>query len=181
MQYLKGGALCPGSDDPYDIGGPNKRDNVIGMSTFFIYRDVNDPDIAVKEMPLPKWLSRAKAEEEFEYAKIAGDLGVGPKVFYTTFCEDNGKTVGYMVMEYIDGRTFRESDLENKDLVDQLNGLFKVMGDNDMYQEDLHSQNVMIGRTASDETERVYLIDFGGIGPTEGRRPRTVNDMELLD
>ena len=180
-QSSKGGALCPGSDDPYNIGGPNKRDNMIGRSTFLIYRDVNDPTIVVKEIELPKWLPRAQVEAEFEYARRAGDLGVGPKVFYTTFCEINGKTVGYMVMEYIDGRTFQTTDMENQEFVDQLNRLFEVMSENDMYYHDLHSQNVMVGRTSSDETERVYLIDFGDIGPMRGRRPPTVNDIELLD
>lgn len=180
---MNGGALCPGSDpdDVYDIGGPNKKDNVIASSSFYIYKDTKNPTVAIKEVPVSKWLRRKIIEEEFEYAKLAGELKIGPTVHYTTFCEIDGKEVGYMVMDLIEGRTLESSDKDNEVIVDEINDLFKKMAENNMYQAEVHSLNVMIGKTQEDETERVYFIDFGGIFDMNDRRPRTFNDIEMID
>ena len=180
-RFLKGGALCPGSDDPYDIGGTEKANNIIAESTYYIYKDVNDENIAVKEVPVSRWCKKDKVENEFNSAKTAGDIGVGPKVFYTTFCEVNGETTGYMVMERIFGRTFNKSDRKNEELVNQVNELLKVLGENNMHIFDLHSLNVMIGRTKSDETDRVYFVDFSDITPLDGKPFQTIENMRLID
>lgn len=189
---IKGGALCPdgtpaeegtpsGSDDIYDIGGPNKKDNIIASSTYFLYKDVNIPTVIIKEIPVAGWMTREIVENEFENARKAGEIGVGPKVEYTTFCEIDGKTVGYLVMQYIEGATLKSEDMQNDEIVDQINNLFITMADNDMYQGDNHSENIMIGKTSTDSSDRVYFIDFAGLSPMNGRPPRTAADIELLE
>lgn len=178
---IKGGALCPDSDDIYDIGGPNKKDNIIASSTFFLYKDVNIPTVIIKEIPVAGWMTRKIIENEFENARKAGEIGVGPKVEYTTFCEIDGKTVGYLVMQYIEGVTLKSEDMQNDEIVDQINNLFITMAENDMYQGDNHSENVMIGKTDTDSSDRVYFIDFAGLSPMNGRPPRTAADIELLE
>lgn len=182
-KLLNGGALCPGSDpdDVYDIGGPNKKDNVIASSSFYIYKDVNIPIVAIKEVPVLTWLPREKIQEEFNYAKLAGDLKIGPTVHYSTFCKINDKEVGYMVMDLIEGRTLQESDKNDEAIVDQINELFQRMAANNMYQPEVHSLNVMIGKTQEDETERVYFVDFGGIMDMNQRQPRTFDDIEMIE
>jgi hypothetical protein len=180
-KLLNGGALCPDSDDEYDIGGPNKKDNIIASSSFYIYKDTNIPTVAIKEVPVSRWLPKEKIQKEFEYAKLAGELKIGPTVHYTTFCEINDKQVGYMVMDLIDGRTLQGSDKDNQEIVDEINELFKKMAENNMYQDEVHSLNVMIGKTQEDETDRVYFIDFGDILDMNDRQPKTVEDIVIIE
>ena len=116
---IKGGALCPDSQDEYDIGGPNKQDNIIASSAYYVYRDVNNPDVVIKEIPVVGWVTRENVENEFENARKAGEIGVGPKLEYTTLCEIEGVTVGYLVMEYIKGETLKQS-IWNDEIVDQI-------------------------------------------------------------
>lgn len=178
---IKGGALCPDSDDIYDIGGPNKQDNIIASSSYYVYRDVNNPDVVIKEIPVIGWVTREDVENEFENARKAGEIGVGPKVEYTTFCEIDGKTVGYLVMEYIKGETLKTEHMQNDEIVDQINNLFITMADNNMYQAEIHSMNIMIGKTSTDSSDRVYFIDFAGLSKMDGRPPRTAEEIELLE
>lgn len=178
---IKGGALCPGSDDIYDIGGPNKKDNIIASSTYFLYKDINNSTVIIKEIPVGGWVTRGIVENEFENARKAGEIGVGPIVEYTTFCEIDGKTVGYLVMQHIEGVTLKSEDMQNGEIVDQINALFITMAENDMYQGDNHSENIMIGRTSTDSSDRVYFIDFAGMSPMNDRPPRTAADIELLE
>ena len=181
-KFMNGGALCPGSDpdDVYDIGGPNKKDNVIASSSFYIYKDKNIDTVAIKEVPVLRWLPREKIEEEFNYAKLASDLKIGPTVHYTTFCKIDDREVGYMVMDLIEGRTLQESDKNDEAIVDQINELFQKMAEKNMYQPEVHSLNVMIGKTPEDATDRVYFIDFGGIMDMNQIQPRTFDDIEMV-
>ena len=61
-------ALCPDSQDEYDIGGPNKQDNIIASSAYYVYRDVNNPDVVIKEIPVVGWVTRENVENESENA-----------------------------------------------------------------------------------------------------------------
>ena len=181
---IKGGALCPDSEDIhdiYDIGGPNKQDNIIASSSYYVYKDVNIPTVVFKEIPVKGWVTREDVENEFENARKAGEIGVGPKVEYTTFCEIDGETIGYLVMQYIEGETLKTEDMQNGEIVDQINNLFITMAENDMYQGEIHSMNIMIGKTNTDSSDRVYFIDFAGLSKVDGRPPRTAEEIELLE
>lgn len=178
-RYFKGGALCPDSGESMDIYDIAEK-KVVGASTYFIYEDDKNSELVIKVIPVAKWMKKEQVEQEFQNAIKAGELNIGPKVVYTTFCEIDGKTVGYLVMQHIHGRTLKADDMGNSEIVEQLNNLFEIMNTNDMYMNDLHSNNIMIGKTDEDVTDRVYLIDFSDIDKMKGRPSRKAEDIELI-
>ena len=84
-------------------------------------------------------------------------------------------------MQYIEGETLKTEDMQNGEIVDQINNLFITMAENDMYQGEIHSMNIMIGKTSTDSSDRVYFIDFAGLSKMDGRPPRTAEEIELLE
>lgn len=94
-------------------------------------------------------------EKECNIAKLAGDLGVGPKVIE---CQSTGKPQ-YIVMEKLDGPTVwnKYGDLLNMPESDfkQFQKLKKILDDSHIKHNDLHLGNVMYHKS------RLYIIDYG--------------------
>ena len=129
-----------------------------------------------------KWLKEDAIMKEINATTKAGDLGIGPEVVFSTIClEERGEktdVVGYIVMKFIQGRTLKKEDLQDKGIVDEINILLLKMHKHSMKHNDLHNGNIMIGYTkkADDATptkqvelinDRVWIIDHSGSKPND--------------
>ena len=166
-----GGKLCDTSDDPYTLTGEAE---IEGSSTWFLYKDENYPNIIIKKVGLSTWVDRKDIINEISATTKAGNLEVGPKVVYSTICEENVKKlgvlpVGYIVMEFINGRILNKEDIKNRQITDQINMLLTIMHENDMRHNDLHKGNIMIGNIEGQEP-RVFIIDHATVD-----RPKTTD------
>jgi hypothetical protein len=163
---MKGGALC-------DDGDPNDtytRSSTFGGSTWVLYNVEGDTTKVIKEVGPAIWISKGEIEREIEIATRAGKLNVGPKVYYSKICyvPNTIKTfaaemlpVGYIVMDKIVGRTLNKRYLADPGIKRQIDKLLDKLANNRISYTDLHSHNMMYGKTKDDKHKRVYLIDYG--------------------
>jgi tRNA A-37 threonylcarbamoyl transferase component Bud32 len=109
-------------------------------------------------------------KNELAIAKEAGDLGIGPKVFYSEQCSNfhviamerySTTAKNYMRTDPTPAN-IKELCRRLKSLVDKLHSQMAV------YHNDLHPSNVVLKITPQGEIEDVRLIDFGLASPTEG-------------
>jgi serine/threonine protein kinase len=115
-------------------------------------------DIAVKIIRDPNRTS----EEEVEIGKLAGDLGIGPKI-YGTVRDKNGQVFAIM-MERLKGETLAikggkpEDPITEEDnkMVESLFSQMKKMHRAGIVHNDLHNENVIVQKDNS-----VRFIDWG--------------------
>lgn len=180
----KAGKLFPNRSSPedvYDLGEVFNRD-----ATWLLYRDSNNENLIIKELGPSLWFGVDYIKKEIEATTKAGELSIGPKVIYSTIgnvakvvkSETRELPVGYIVMEYIDGRSLTKSDLEDEEIVNEINHLLALMHENDMRHDDLHNKNVMIGNLVGQES-RVWIIDHSGAKPRPRDSPLTVENIEF--
>ena len=177
-----GGSLCPQNNSAEDIYELKETAKCEGSQTWLLYKDVTRDDVIIKKLGPANWLKEDAIMKEIEATTKAGDLGIGPEVVFSTIChEERGEksdVVGYIVMKFIQGRTLKIEDLQDKGIVDEINILLLKMHENSMKHNDLHNGNIMIGYTkkADDATstkqvelinDRVWIIDHSGIKPND--------------
>jgi len=110
---------------------------------------------------------------EIDITREAGEMGVGPRVFYTRLCDDEerGEVSGFIVMEKIEGFSMRKP---NEMQLREIKALMAILNRNGIKHGDIHSGNFIYGTTASNPEKRVYLIDYG-----ESRYSRERNQLDF--
>ncbi|NDB81585.1 MAG: hypothetical protein EB127_02365 [Alphaproteobacteria bacterium] len=93
-------------------------------------------------------------------AKIAGTLGIGPKMYDAFVSVDQHNTVQVVkVFEFVDGKTWQDTIWKNQkareDAQHKLEDLIHKMNGAGILHHDLHTKNVMIGKNG-----KLYIIDF---------------------
>jgi serine/threonine protein kinase len=93
-------------------------------------------------------------------AKIAGTLGIGPKMYDAFVSVDQRNTVQVVkIFEFIDGKTWQDTKWKNpkarEDAQHKLEDLIHKMNGAGIIHHDLHNKNVMIGKNG-----KLYIIDF---------------------
>jgi tRNA A-37 threonylcarbamoyl transferase component Bud32 len=113
-------------------------------------------------------LSYIDFQNEVEISKIAGELGVGPKIYDTYVCvnDANSTCYGIIYMEYVKGVTLTDFLYKyyskgnvatiRRLLEEKINKLHNA----GILHSDLHSDNVMVIMQGS-EVKDVVIIDFG--------------------
>ena len=145
-------------EDIYDKG------KIIYSSTFFIYEDKNNPNILIKQIgPEYNYFNYLlkKIDDEMEASKIAAQLNIGPKIYYSTLCidpTDYEKIIGYIVMERIYGKNI-DNKLEIDNYIDDIFNKINLLYENGIYYNDFHVNNFII----EDKTNKLYIIDYGEI------------------
>lgn len=165
----RGGKLCETSNNAENIYTINP-DRKIG-STWYVYDDMIDKDIVIKEIgPIYYASDMEQIKEELFVAKLASDLQVGPKVLYTKICEipKYKNPISYIVMERIYGDTLENlmnrgdiSDADYKKYIDEYTRLLDSLYDNGITLHDRVLRNIMYGYTKSQPIPRIWIIDFG--------------------
>jgi len=147
------------------------RGDFIARGTHAVYEAImpngNKTDYVVKEVRG----TVANKEHEFALAKLAGDLGIGPKVMWSRVCADG---VGFLVMERIYGFTLDslKSPAKVAEYRDQYVAILDRMYDAGLMMHDRNLGNFMFGHTRSHPTPRLWIIDYdqierGYAGPRE--------------
>jgi hypothetical protein len=145
-------------EDIYDKG------KIIYSSTFFIYEDKNNPNILIKQIgPEYNYFNYLlkKIDDEMEASKIAAQLNIGPKIYYSTLCidpTDYEKIIGYIVMKRIYGKNI-DNKLEIDNYIDDIFNKINLLYENGIYYNDFHVNNFII----EDKTNKLYIIDYGEI------------------
>jgi serine/threonine protein kinase len=93
-------------------------------------------------------------------AKIAGTLGIGPKMYDAFVSVDQHNTVQVVkIFEFVDGKTWADTKWKNpkarEDAQHRLEDLIHKMNGAGIIHHDLHTKNVMIGKNG-----KLYIIDF---------------------
>lgn len=109
---------------------------------------------------------------EFTVCKLAGELGVGPKVYdHYTCCDENNQCYYILFMDLLEGQNMYDwfssnpSEEEQTIVKELLAKKIKILHQNNIIHNDLHRGNVFIvkkkigrGKTKIDD---VYIIDYG--------------------
>ena len=164
-----GGKLC----NPKTVIKNNKNNNIediydkgkmIYSSTYSIYEDNNNNDILIKQIgPEYNYFNYLfkKIDDEIDASKVAAQLNIGPKIYYSTVCIDPTnyeKIIGYIVMEKIDGKNI-DTKLEIDNYIDYIFNKINLLYDNGIYYNDFHVNNFII----ENKTNKLYIIDYGEI------------------
>ncbi len=106
--------------------------------------------------------------KEIEISKIAGNIGVGPKIYdaYVTINDEDSTCYGIIYMEYLHGITlskYMEHLPKN-----QYNNLRKLLDEKiaklhaqNILHSDLHSDNVFVILDSNGEMKDIKIIDYG--------------------
>lgn len=101
---------------------------------------------------------------EVEWATVAGDAGVGPRVHDCYVCMHEGEPHGFMVMDFVDGTTLEEyrqtaSPANVLKAERNLEAKIATLHTKGIAHADLHSRNVMVINTG--KTVDVLIVDYG--------------------
>lgn len=131
---------------------------IVSLGSHMIWDDINE----LKENIL----------NEFTVCKLAGDLGVGPKVYdHYSCCDENNQCYYILYMDLLEGQNMYDwfssnpSEEEQTVVKELLAKKIKILHQNNVIHNDLHRGNVFIvkkkmsrGKTKIDD---VYIIDYG--------------------
>lgn len=156
-----GGKLCGNKLYGQDNNDIYTKGEQLFSSTNKLYEDKNNSNILIKqigpEYNFFNFISR-KIENEVAAAKIANELNIGPKIFYSTICidpTDYEKIIGYIVMEKIDGKTIKnENEIEL--YIDEIFNKINLLYENNIYYNDIHVNNFII----DNKTKNIFIIDY---------------------
>ncbi len=101
-----------------------------------------------------------KIKSGLEMAQKAGELGIGPKVYKSGQCNMfNNKNIEvkhvYILMDFIDGNLLTDLYPQTSEMIERSLGRYIELLDNNIDQDDLHSDNVIIGSNGL-----YYIIDY---------------------
>ena len=99
----------------------------------------------------------ALCQHEGKYAKIAGDIEIGPKVYDYGYCIDSRGPVYYIIMEYVGGVTLLDKfPWKSKYLTKALDAYYELAEKTGILQNDLNVENVIIT-----PQNGIKIIDYG--------------------
>lgn len=187
----KGGSFCQKPMNNSNLGKYSIGKMLFNGVIFeFVENGVVNPDYIVKKVEYPleddkntlseEDLKAIYLELELEHiiTKKAGEIGVGPKIIFSTVCKnDDGVPTSYMIMENIKGSDFKykgKKGMPNikapptEDEMKQVKELFTVLYDNGIDMYDRHYGNFMRGTTVTSPDHRVWIIDYDKARYTPG-------------
>jgi len=94
---------------------------------------------------------------EGEITEIAGNLGIGPRVYDSGFCKEkiSGKPVNWILMHRIKGKTLSQVyPYKPENITSALDKYYELV-QHDIYQKDLKGDNIIIG-----DDGKIYIIDY---------------------
>ena len=168
-----------GGADPYSFKGKKicgdrfdlYFNDVFASSSEYIYslcrdRELNDcNETLAKIYDLRYWKKKPVIDEEAMYMQLASNLGVSPEFLGIEYCNYDGKEYAILIMQkYGSGNL---TDLlrhdyyeENKDVINrQLKQILDTLYDNNVDQNDLHSDNFLYRMNENGDIE-FKIIDF---------------------
>ena len=141
--------------------------NEFASSTWHIYSDVKNPNILIKKIGPVKWLDAEEIEKELRITQKASDLGVGPLVHYWCIEKTNNGSIGYLVMDKIDGdgldTLLNSSKSDTKKIMEEVHLLLDKLYDNGIKHNDRFPSNFIYGTTQTEPTKRLWIIDYGNV------------------
>lgn len=148
-----------------------KKLEQIGSGAFGIVYKINN-NTAVKIEKLLPSANISTIKNEFKFSKLAGELGIGPKVYDTFFCTGKDGTYSIIYMDFINGQTLK--DWLNKNKSEQLKLDVKIiltqkinlLHKHKMFHNDLHSENIIVIE-ANKKIKDVFIIDYGTVEDIE--------------
>ena len=168
-----------GGEDPYLFKGKKicgdrfelYFNEIFASSNFYLYslcrdKELNDcNETLAKIYELGGWKTKQEIDEEAEYMQTAFNLGVSPEFLGIEYCNYNGKKYAILIVQkYGSGNL---TDLlrnnyyeENKDVINrQLKQILDTLYDNNIDQDDLHSDNFLYRINENGDIE-FKIIDF---------------------
>ena len=130
-----------------------------------IYEHKGNPNLIIKvegSKPGKQNQFRNKINSEVNANIKAGKLGVGPKVHNHLFKDEEDQTKSYLIMDRILG--FHPGKDHANAYKKKLSELHDHLNANGIFNRDYHRNNLMVGKTVNDMEERLYIIDYGGVG-----------------
>ncbi|CAH6418692.1 Hypothetical protein POVN_LOCUS411 [uncultured virus] len=95
-------------------------------------------------------------ENEIKIARLAGELGVGPKIYDATFCQGEGVTTAYIVMQRLSGPQLTQVYPYTADQLMAAMDLYYAF-----YQQTGYLQNDLTSRNVVYDGDRLYILDYG--------------------
>lgn len=104
-----------------------------------------------------------KSKDEIKISKKMGDLGIGPYIYDAYFCKIKGELKAFIVQEFMKGGDY-ETWTENGNVATpkmkkQLKEKLKLMHENGIYHNDLHTMNVFV--QIKNNKPELFFGDFG--------------------
>lgn len=204
VKAQKGGDLCKEDTSSYEYD----TTIVLGQGAFgTVYGIKGDPKLAAKVQKIPTtrgWLNKfiGKEEEylfhlqnELAIATLAGELGVGPRIYYLAMCDkkkdriiwvmdriQNGDTVYNILEKYKkdlkkEGKSkseIKELELKKRQAFhDELLDMLEILENKNVKIVDIHGGNLMYGSIDGGEP-RLWIIDYGG---SYFKKPRKIDEL----
>lgn len=184
----KGGNLCVGDMSQYEID----ENKIIGKGdSGIVYAVKGNPDLVVKVQEItndgrrnPEEQSLFELQNELASATIAGEIGVGPRIYHLAICNSHKKnkqkimwvmdkikgdtmynilqTYKYQLYQQGKSRAEREmlSIAKQDELGELVIPLVDTLDNHGITIDDLHGGNLMWG-TIRDGPPQLWIIDFG--------------------
>ncbi len=126
--------------------------------------------------------SEGVPSNEGKYAKIAGELDIGPKVYDYGYCkepkksnEDN-KYIDWILMERIKGKTLTELYPYNpKYITETLDKYYNLMLKGNIRQRDIKGDNIIIT-----DKHKLYIIDYG-IATVDDKTDEKIHLLKVME
>jgi tRNA A-37 threonylcarbamoyl transferase component Bud32 len=119
--------------------------------TYLVKDKISNKEYAMKTFNKRKSIENIKRESELQ--KIAGDVGISPKVIYVDLVSNN------IVMDKMDEHLFDVMKRQNGDLTEiqqkQILDIFNKLDEINVFHGDSNLLNYML------KNEQIYIIDFG--------------------
>ena len=105
-------------------------------------------------------------DAEVNISKKMGELGIGPKIYDSYYCNYNGDNKVFIVQEYINGGTLKswlnDGNKLTPQLIKNIHEKINKMHTNGYYHGDIHSENILLKLNKSNKKEpEIFIIDFG--------------------
>lgn len=130
-----------------------KAAKIVALGTHFIWDEINK----LKDTIL----------NEFAICKLAGELGVGPKVYdHYSCCDEKDQCYYVLYMDLLNGKNLHEWFADNPSIAEQqkvkklLMEKLEILHKNNIIHNDLHRGNVFVISKKS-KVEDVFIIDYG--------------------
>ncbi len=105
--------------------------------------------------------------KEIEISKVAGNIGVGPKIYDAYVCvnDEDSSCYGIIYMEYLHGTTLSKyldhHSYNKEELKKKLDEKIIQLHSNGILHSDLHSDNVFVILDQNEQFVDIKIIDYG--------------------
>ena len=145
--------------------------------TTFLVENAAGRQFALKQQTIKSSEWSPPIEEQIEMIKNEilisekmGEINIGPEIYNSYTCEDDGSLKVNIVMEYMNAGTLKEWYGKNsftEDHKEQIEGKITAAHDEGIFHGDLHLENIFVNIGEDGEPE-FYLGDFGLGNTLEG-------------